>query len=92
MFSDLVGSTAPSGALDPEDMREVVRPYQEPAPGVPAARGLALNWRALDSGSGGQEAARVLRGMPGRSAQFSSTVKELCRNRELGANYARTIS
>ena len=27
MFCDLVGSTALSGALDPEDMREVVRAY-----------------------------------------------------------------
>ncbi len=29
MFCDLVGSTALSEALDPEDMREVVRAYQE---------------------------------------------------------------
>ncbi|PYN83190.1 MAG: hypothetical protein DMD96_03280 [Candidatus Rokuibacteriota bacterium] len=29
MFCDLVGSTALSGTLDPEDMREVVRVYQE---------------------------------------------------------------
>ncbi len=29
MFCDLVGSTALSGTLDPEDMREVVRAYQE---------------------------------------------------------------
>jgi class 3 adenylate cyclase/predicted ATPase len=29
MFCDLVGSTALSGTLDPEDMRELVRAYQE---------------------------------------------------------------
>jgi len=29
MFCDLVGSTALSGTLDPEDMREIVRAYQE---------------------------------------------------------------
>ncbi len=29
MFCDLVGSTALSGALDPEDYREVMRAYQE---------------------------------------------------------------
>jgi hypothetical protein len=29
MFCDLVGSTALSGALDPEDFREVMRAYQE---------------------------------------------------------------
>jgi len=29
MFCDLVGSTALAGALDPEDMREVLRAYQE---------------------------------------------------------------
>src|SRR5437867_6411949 len=29
MFCDLVGSTALSGTLDPEDMREVVRAYQQ---------------------------------------------------------------
>ena len=28
MFCDLVGSTALSGRLDPEDLREVVRRYQ----------------------------------------------------------------
>jgi class 3 adenylate cyclase/tetratricopeptide (TPR) repeat protein len=31
MFCDLVGSTALSGKLDPEDLREVVRAYQEMA-------------------------------------------------------------
>ena len=31
MFCDLVGSTALSGQLDPEDLREVVRAYQETA-------------------------------------------------------------
>ena len=31
MFCDLVGSTALSGQLDPEDLREVVRAYQEAA-------------------------------------------------------------
>lgn len=29
MFCDLVGSTAPSVRLDPEDMREVIRAYQD---------------------------------------------------------------
>jgi class 3 adenylate cyclase len=29
MFSDLVGSTALSARLDPEDMREVIRAYQD---------------------------------------------------------------
>ena len=29
MFCDLVGSTALSGRLDPEDLREVVRAYQQ---------------------------------------------------------------
>ena len=29
MFCDLVGSTALAGTLDPEDMREVLRAYQE---------------------------------------------------------------
>ncbi len=31
MFCDLVGSTDLSGKLDPEDLREVVRAYQESA-------------------------------------------------------------
>ena len=31
MFCDLVGSTDLSGKLDPEDLREVVRAYQEAA-------------------------------------------------------------
>lgn len=34
MFCDLVGSTTLSGQLDPEDLREVVRAYQEAAAGV----------------------------------------------------------
>ena len=34
MFCDLVGSTALSARLDPEDLREVVRAYQETAVGV----------------------------------------------------------
>jgi class 3 adenylate cyclase len=34
MFCDLVGSTTLSGQLDPEDLREVVRAYQETAAGV----------------------------------------------------------
>src|SRR5262249_20889307 len=34
MFCDLVGSTTLSGQLDPEDLREVVRSYQETAAGV----------------------------------------------------------
>ncbi|HKA56406.1 MAG TPA: adenylate/guanylate cyclase domain-containing protein, partial [Candidatus Binatia bacterium] len=34
MFCDLVGSTTLSGKLDPEDLREVVRAYQEAAAGV----------------------------------------------------------
>lgn len=34
MFCDLVGSTMLSGQLDPEDLREVVRAYQETAAGV----------------------------------------------------------
>jgi class 3 adenylate cyclase len=34
MFCDLVGSTDLSGRLDPEDLREVVRAYQETAAGV----------------------------------------------------------
>jgi hypothetical protein len=34
MFCDLVGSTTLSGQLDPEDLREVVRAYQETAPAV----------------------------------------------------------
>ena len=34
MFCDLVGSTELSGRLDPEDLREVVRAYQEMAAAV----------------------------------------------------------
>jgi class 3 adenylate cyclase len=29
MFSDLVGSTAPSGRMDPEDLREIISAYQK---------------------------------------------------------------
>jgi class 3 adenylate cyclase len=29
MFSDLVGSTALSGCMDPEDLREVISAYQK---------------------------------------------------------------
>jgi class 3 adenylate cyclase/tetratricopeptide (TPR) repeat protein len=36
MFSDLVGSTALSARLDPEDMREVIRAYQDACSGVVA--------------------------------------------------------
>ena len=34
LFSDLVGSTALSGRLDPEDMRAVIRAYQDACAGV----------------------------------------------------------
>src|SRR5712691_7109017 len=34
MFCDLVGSTALSSALDPEEMREVIRSYQEASAAV----------------------------------------------------------
>ncbi len=34
MFCDLVGSTALSGRLDPEDYREVMRAYQEACAGI----------------------------------------------------------
>ena len=37
MFCDLVGSTALSGKLDPEEMREVIRAYQDACSG-PVAR------------------------------------------------------
>ena len=36
MFSDLVGSTALSARLDPEDMRRVIRAYQDAVSGVVA--------------------------------------------------------
>jgi class 3 adenylate cyclase len=36
MFCDLVGSTAMSARLDPEDMREVIRVYQDANSGVVA--------------------------------------------------------
>ena len=36
MFCDLVGSTALSARLDPEDMREVIRAYQDASSGVVA--------------------------------------------------------
>ena len=36
LFCDLVGSTARSGQLDPEDWREVVRAYQQAADEVVA--------------------------------------------------------
>ena len=36
MFCDLVGSTALSSQFDPEDMREVLRAYQETCAGVVA--------------------------------------------------------
>jgi class 3 adenylate cyclase len=36
MFCDLVGSTAMSARLDPEDMREVIRAYQDAVSGVVA--------------------------------------------------------
>src|SRR5271170_3977023 len=36
MFCDLVGSTALSGRLDPEDLREVIRAYQDACSGAVA--------------------------------------------------------
>ena len=36
MFSDIVGSTALSAGLDPEDMRQVIRAYQDAVSGVVA--------------------------------------------------------
>jgi class 3 adenylate cyclase len=36
MFSDLVGSTALSAGLDPEDMRQVIRAYQDACSGAVA--------------------------------------------------------
>jgi class 3 adenylate cyclase len=36
MFSDLVGSAAMSARLDPEDMRQVIRAYQDAVSGVVA--------------------------------------------------------
>ena len=36
MFSDLVGSTALSARLDPEDMRDVIRAYQDACSGAVA--------------------------------------------------------
>jgi hypothetical protein len=36
MFSDLIGSTALSARLDPEDMRRVIRAYQDASSGVVA--------------------------------------------------------
>jgi class 3 adenylate cyclase len=36
MFCDLVGSTALSARLDPEDMRRVIRAYQDASSGVVA--------------------------------------------------------
>src|SRR6187401_2843281 len=36
MFCDLVGSTALSAGLDPEDMRQVIRAYQDACSGVVA--------------------------------------------------------
>ena len=36
MFVDLIGSTALSAALDPEDMRQVIRAYQDACSGVAA--------------------------------------------------------
>jgi class 3 adenylate cyclase len=36
MFSDLIGSTALSARLDPEDMRQVIRAYQDACSGVVA--------------------------------------------------------
>jgi class 3 adenylate cyclase len=38
MFCDLVGSTAMSARLDPEDMREVIRAYQDACSGAVALR------------------------------------------------------
>src|ERR1700722_18065593 len=38
MFSDLVGSTALSARLDPEDMREVIRAYQHACSRAPMRR------------------------------------------------------
>jgi class 3 adenylate cyclase len=34
MFCDLVGSTALSGTLDPEDLRDVVQAYQNTAAAI----------------------------------------------------------
>ena len=36
MFCDLVGSTAMSARLDPEDMRQIIRAYQDAVSGVVA--------------------------------------------------------
>jgi class 3 adenylate cyclase len=38
MFCDLVGSSAMSARLDPEDMREVIRAYQDTCSGAVAHR------------------------------------------------------
>ena len=44
MFSDLVGSTALSARMDPEDLREVISAYQSASPRMCSA--LAVSWRS----------------------------------------------
>jgi hypothetical protein len=45
LFSDLVGSTALSARLDPEDMRDVIRAYQDACAGVIAGLSGCLRGR-----------------------------------------------
>jgi hypothetical protein len=73
MFSDLVGSTALSARMDPEDLREVISAYQNersssprPYPGSPACAGPAQRVGAVRGGDAdfrpGRDRPRGLRG------------------------------
>lgn len=54
MFCDLVGSTELSARLDPEDMRQVIRVYQDAASGVIArydgftAKFMGVRWSTVE--------------------------------------------
>ena len=52
MFSDLVGSTALSARMDPEDLREVISAYQKCVAECPSSNGLGQSELFRDGGSG----------------------------------------
>jgi hypothetical protein len=51
MFSDLVGSTALSARMDPEDLREVISAYQKCVPGKYKGRRNGQHPRLLPAGA-----------------------------------------
>ena len=52
MFSDLVGSTALSARMDPEDLREVISAYQKCVAQTVQRFGGGCGWFGYDRGRG----------------------------------------